>query len=157
MKFECECEWTEKEKEEIDLEMLLHISEYLKEDYKAKTKEDGGKSKEDGGKSKEDRDKNKEDGGKSKENSGKSKEDGGKSEEYGGKSKEDGGIMKEEDKVNQMLLVRAGKETNPGPEKQCNVADWELEEVPDTTEEYQNDRTICAVCGSGSVTPVVRT
>ena len=48
-------------------------------------------------------------------------------------------------------------EKNPSPKQQCDVADWELEEVPDTAKEYKTDQTICAVCGSGSVTPVVRT
>ena len=56
-----------------------------------------------------------------------------------------------------MLLERAGIETNPGPQQQCDVADWELKEVPETAKEYKTDRTLCAVCGSGNVTPVVRT
>ena len=54
-----------------------------------------------------------------------------------------------------MLLLRAGIETNPGPQ-QNDIEDWELEEFSDSTKEYKTDRKLCAVCGVGNVTAVLR-
>ena len=51
-----------------------------------------------------------------------------------------------------MLLLRAGIDTNPGPQ-QNDIGDWEFS---DSTKEYKTDGKLCAVCGGGNVTAVLR-